>query len=330
MLAVILFVSVFMGIVPMVIYATLLWWLDRWEKEPLSLLVAAFFWGFAPSAVFAVISQLVLDIPVSSVALYYGELSYNLVSAGIIAPLTEEGVKAVAVLLVFVLFYHEFDSPLDGIIYGSLVGFGFAAIENVLYFTSVGFEEPSGLGCLIFMRAFLFGLNHAFFTSLTGLGFAAARYQQNLFLKLLFPLLGLAGAMVAHGLHNSLVSVGLVGFPLAVAADWLGISGVLVVALLSLYHEAGWIKTHLVEEVQLGTLSADQAASACSFADRIALNFTSLGGGLGKWWSTRRFYQACAELAYKKHQIVKMGDEGGNQAIVDRLRVEVRLLSEQV
>jgi protease PrsW len=334
----IILVSIVMGIVPMLIYATFLWWLDRWEKEPLHLLAAAFIWGFIPSAIGALIAQLVLDIPTSAL-LYYDEtgFAYTIASAGLIAPVTEEIIKAVAVLLIFVLFYREFDSYLDGIIYGSLAGFGFAAIENILYFASGGSEDPSSLGCLITMRAFLFGLNHAFFTSLTGMGFAAARYQRNIFLKILFPLIGLAAAITAHGLHNSLVSLGalgdgpgIVGFLLAISADWLGALGVLIVALVSLRHEAGWIKKYLAEEVALGTLSAQQANNTSSFGGRILLNFTSLGGGLGKWWDTRHFYQQASELAYKKHQLTKMGNEGGTLPLVEKLRAEVQQFSTRV
>ena len=324
-----LFLSVIFGIVPMLIYASFLWWLDRWEKEPLPLLAAAFIWGLIPSAIIALVAQIILGFPTAAM---FGEhsLGYELFSGSIIAPITEEGVKGFAVLLLFIFFYREFDSLLDGIIYGSLAGFGFAAIENVLYFISFG-SDPGSLGCLIFMRAFLFGLNHAFFTSLTGLGFAAARYQKNILLKILFPLLGLAGAMFAHGLHNGLVTFGLIGLPLAVLADWFGVLGVFVVALLSLYHEAGWIKKYLAEEVALGNLTAPQAAIIGSFTGRIGANIAALtGGGIGKWWRARRFYQQCAELAYKKHQFTRMGDEGGNRAIIEKLRGEVRQLSGQV
>jgi len=104
----------------------------------------------------------------------------------------------------------------------------------------------------------------------------------------------------------------------------------LIIAIVSLYHEAGWIKKYLAEEVSLGTLTAKQAAITASFGGRIVLNFTSLGGGPGQWWSTRRFYQQCAELAYKKHQLTRMGNEGGNQAIIEKLRSEIKGLSAMV
>jgi len=40
-----------------------------------------------------------------------------------------------------------------------------------------------------------------------------------------------------------------------------------------------------------------------------------------------RFYQACGELALKKDQLQKAGDEGGNQRIIDSLRQELAALS---
>lgn len=310
----------------MLVYAGMLWWLDRWEKEPLPLLGAVFLWGFIPSACLALITQIILDVPVQYVftELYYSPASADIFGASVIAPLTEESIKAVAVLFVFLLYRREFDSVLDGIIYGSLVGFGFAAIENILYFSTSG----DLLGCLIFMRAFLFGLNHAFFTSLTGIGFALARFRRNMLAKIALPLLGLIGAMVTHGLHNFLVSIGPIGLPIAILADWMGALGVLIIIIVSLVHEAGWIKKYLAEEVKEGILTAAQAATASSFTGRIGAGWRAIGKGVGYWRSNRRFYKECTELAFKKHQLEKIGPEKRNVELIERLRNEVAQLSQ--
>ena len=53
------------GILPMVVYALILWWFDRYEKEPLGLLIAAFLWGAVPAVIFSIIAELVLDIPIA-------------------------------------------------------------------------------------------------------------------------------------------------------------------------------------------------------------------------------------------------------------------------
>ncbi len=67
---------------------------------------------------------------------------------------------------------HEFDGVLDGLIYGVLIGFGFAMTENFFYFIGA-FDEGGfvNLTAVIILRSVVFGLNHAFYTSLTGIGF---------------------------------------------------------------------------------------------------------------------------------------------------------------
>ena len=37
-------------------------------------------------------------------------------------------------LLLFLLVRNEFDNVLDGVVYGAVIGFGFAMTENTLYF----------------------------------------------------------------------------------------------------------------------------------------------------------------------------------------------------
>lgn len=127
-------VAVIAGIVPMLIYPFFLYWMDRYEKEPLGLVLAVFLWGFLPAAILSLITQLVLGIPFMLLD-EAGQLA-DAVTVSVVAPITEEFFKGLAVLLVFLLWRYEFDGVFDGIIYGSLVGFGFAAIENVLYFMS--------------------------------------------------------------------------------------------------------------------------------------------------------------------------------------------------
>ena len=54
-------------------------------------------------------------------------------------------------------------------------------------------EEPgSGLagGMNIFLRGAVFGLNHAMFSSMTGLGIALARMSPNMLRRFLAPFLG--------------------------------------------------------------------------------------------------------------------------------------------
>ena len=59
----ILFQSIIAAIIPAVIYTTLIYYVDRYEKEPLWLLAATFFWGAVPAIIFALIFNGVLGLP---------------------------------------------------------------------------------------------------------------------------------------------------------------------------------------------------------------------------------------------------------------------------
>jgi RsiW-degrading membrane proteinase PrsW (M82 family) len=239
------------GILPMLVYALILWWFDRYEKEPLGLLIASFLWGAVPAIIFSLIVELVLDVPISR---FVEPVTASLIGAAVVAPVAEEVFKGVALLLLLVFFRKEIDSPLDGIIYGGLVGFGFAAVENVFYFAGAFFESGlGGLASLAVFRAFAFGLNHALYTGLTGLGLALARTVPIRWVKIGGPMAGLVLGMVAHAVHNGSVMLGAElcwPFLVAVASDWGGVLILLVVVIWVSVRERLWISTYLADEVR--------------------------------------------------------------------------------
>lgn len=241
----------------------------------------------------------------------------------------------IAPMLMWALFLWWFDryekEPLPLLAASFLWGFipsaaALIAVENTLYF-AFGSEDIASFACLVILRGFVFGLNHAFSTSLTGIGLALARYQRNVALKLAFPALGLGAAMVAHGLHNAgatLAAVNVLGLLISLVSDYAGVLLVFVVIILSLRREGSWIREYLQEEVALGTLTKGQLSVAASAPKRLAASWGAfLSLDLSRWLRINRFYQKCAELAYKKHQARRMGDERGNRAIVERLRSEL-------
>ena len=50
------------------------------------------------------------------------------------APIVEEVGKGLGLLLLFVTARRAFDGPVDGVVYGALIGAGFALTENIQYF----------------------------------------------------------------------------------------------------------------------------------------------------------------------------------------------------
>jgi RsiW-degrading membrane proteinase PrsW (M82 family) len=314
------------GIVPMVIYALALWWFDRYEKEPLGLLIAAFVWGAVPAIVFSLIAQLILEIPISY---FVSPLASDLIGATVVAPLTEETFKGGALLLLLLFFRREIDSPLDGIIYGGLVGFGFAAVENVFYFAGALMEAGlGGLALLTVFRAFVFGLNHALFTGLTGLGLALARTASNWPVKVGAPIAGLLLGMTAHGIHNGSVTLGPeLSWPclVALASDWGGVAILLGVVIWVSVRERRWIAAFLADEVELGTLGQDDYGVVCSYTRRLAVRANALlGGDFRRWWDQGRYYRLATELAFSKRRLTHFPGEMNTQARVVQLRGQVR------
>lgn len=320
-----LIVSLFFGFVPMFLFGMFVYWLDRYEKESKALLAGTFFWGVIIAGGGAFIINTVLGIGVYMVT--NSDATTNFATASIIAPIVEETLKGLAVAVVFFLFRKEFDSVLDGIIYGSMVGLGFSAIENTLYIYRNGFLEGgwSGLFVLAFIRVILVGWMHACFTAFTGIGFALARVSKNVLIKFAAPILGLCIAIAVHAFHNTFGSVvggdGLESLGLTIMADMVGYTFMVGMIIWMVVHERNIVKRQLLGEVSSGLISQAQYQKVLS---PLTLTTAGLSGR-----ATSKFYHLLGELAHKKNQLEKHGDEGGNTAIIDKLRMELANLAPQ-
>ena len=182
--------ALFFGFVPMFFFAYILYWLDRYEKEPIPLLIGVFAWGMIVAAGGAYVLNTLFGITVFTMT--GSEAASNIATGSISAPFVEESLKGMAVLLVFWIFRREFDSILDGIVYAGIAALGFAATENVLYIWR-GYDAGGwgGLFQLVFIRVILVGWQHPFYTAFTGIGFAVARMNRAWLVKIVAPLVGL-------------------------------------------------------------------------------------------------------------------------------------------
>ena len=321
--------SLLLGILPAVTYAGFVYWLDHYEKEPLPLLGGVFIWGAVVASAGSFLVNTIFGLSIFS--LTGSTVAADLSTSSFSAPLIEESLKGLAVLLVFWLARSEFDSILDGVIYAAITALGFSATENAYYIFQFGFAELgiSGALGLAFVRVILVGWQHPFFTSFIGIGLAVSRMNNNNSLKIIAPIAGWLVAVFAHAFHNIIGSLFTgAGFMVGFAIDWSGWLAMFGFILYLIHRERIWLTQFLNEEVKLGIITPAQFTTACSAIQRTGASFQAIGKG--SYRSTQRFYQLCAELAHKKRQLTAHGEESGNSLVINKLREELAHLSPSV
>lgn len=301
-------------IVPTYLYTRLFYWADRYEREPLWLVISAFLWGAIPAVVASLIAELILATPTRHIGLIEDAIS---------APIVEELSKGFALLLIFWFMRREFDGVLDGLIYGSMIGFGFAMTENFLYF--VGAYDQGGYGNLtliFFLRTVLFGLNHAFYTGFTGMGLGLARESASALARWIWPFVGLLFAITAHSLHNfgaNLAERNGFGLVLSLLVAMFGFILVLCTILLSWRYEWNSIRTELAEEVGF-TLTAQEYATLTQHWRN------PLHRPKSEWVEANRL-QLCVELALRKRRFRRMGEQWEPTLLHEITQIRTQLAS---
>ena len=139
----------------------------------------------------------------------FGFFVYAVLAVGVV----EEVAKFLPFALICLRF-REFDERIDGLIYASAVGLGFAAYENLVYMQML--TGPALLG-----RALASPLVHAMFASIWGDAVARARFEGRSIARASVG--GLALAAVVHGIYDFVV--------LAVPASVRPIAAAIVLAI---------------------------------------------------------------------------------------------------
>jgi len=324
----ILAVAILGALIPTAGYVALLWWIDRYEKEPVGLLAVAFLWGAGPAAALSIFLELAFAAPVA--ALGPDSLLGRLLSASVGAPIIEESAKGIALIFLLLVVPKAFDGMLDGIVFGAMIGFGFAMTEDIIaYFVPILTEHGLGAGLInIFLRTVVFGLNHAFWTGLFGASVGYTRLVRSRKRRLAALTAGGLLAVVMHGLHN--VGATLVertvflSLALSALVDWSGVVALAIVAALDLRTEQRWIERGLGEEVGRGALSPEEFELLYSARRRAQISWQARrqGGRVGAR-AVARYFQTATRLAFVKEHFQALGDEGGSLADIERLRQEM-------
>lgn len=315
--------SIAAAVISTVVYLAILISLDRHEKEPWRLMAFVFCFGAVPSVLLALFAELAVQVPL---ARYASGETLGVLYVSVAAPIIEELCKALPVVAIYWYFRHEFDGLLDGLLYGSLSGFGFAMTENVFYFVRT-FSHDQLLGWqVVALRAVVFGVNHALYCSCLGLGLAEARWSKKPAVRILAPVLGLAAGIGLHMFHNYSVSTSGTWIP-AMLSNWTGALLWLLLVGAALRQEGRWIKEELAEEVRAGLISEDDIHIVTHTRQRMHAKLAALRRLSAQ--QLNHYYSLLAELAFKKRQARLYPEDPVAFRMIDELCSEIRSFTRQ-
>ncbi|HZY64541.1 MAG: PrsW family intramembrane metalloprotease [Actinomycetota bacterium] len=284
------------GIVQAMLYVFFIRFVDAYERESLLYVIPVFVWGFTVAVFIALVFNALFAFTVTTIST---EQAASFLTAVVGAPVIEECAKGLALLIAFAIAYAiarrrgaiEFSGVMDGIVYGSAVGFGFAIAEDLLYYVQAGPET-------FVVRRIFGGFAHAAFTSLTGIGIGLIPWVRFRFLKVLLPMLGLTGAIMLHALFNftatllgPLVYLGLFAvtlFYISLIVLWLAV-------------ERRIIRSELRDEVSVGTITSEEYEILPTYFRRKAFYLRLISSGrLGAWRRARKAHKTAVDLAFTK------------------------------
>jgi RsiW-degrading membrane proteinase PrsW (M82 family) len=178
--------------------------LDLYEREPPSLVIGALLWGAFAATSLSILANEGWALVVVDV--FSAETATEWVAA-LTAPFTEEILKGIGVVLIYLIARREIDDVLDGFVYGAMVGLGFSVVEDVFYFVNQFGGEVGGVLQGFFVRVVASGLyGHVLYTGLFGIGvayFVSRRSEASLGRRLAVAALFILAGMFAHFLWNS-------------------------------------------------------------------------------------------------------------------------------
>lgn len=289
----------------------LVWWMDRYDREPIRLVVLVFFWGLTAAPLMSVVFEGALRTGLSG---HFGaELAGLQVVVGW-GPLIEELAKGIGIVLVVLLSRH-FDNPTDGIVYGTAVGLGFAVAENAVYgFAGLlqGMGEDGLLSMTVLRTVFSAGVHAVSSAALGGLlGFAYLSPTSISRVSWLFS--GLFLSSLLHGSWNAAhiylgSDTSLVTVALCVAAVY---ASYVLTLMLFLRSEHGILLRQLNEEVELGVLPNWVVEVIPFYRKRVRSG----------WLASRReqavVARALTRLAFRKHAIQRLPKEERELALLE-------------
>lgn len=179
------------AVTPGVAFAFLIYFFDRYDKEPIQMLLRVFFYGAV-----AVIPTILIENLLSSFNIFAGTFG-AFYTAFIVAGFTEEFMKR-SVVIKHVYFNPVFNEKLDGIVYCVLSALGFATIENIMYVV-FRFSDVESVGLY---RAIFSVPAHMLFAVTMGYYLSLSKFAENTIESETYFKKSLSVPAVMHGIYD--------------------------------------------------------------------------------------------------------------------------------
>jgi RsiW-degrading membrane proteinase PrsW (M82 family) len=264
-------------------------WLDRYEPEPARYRLAALGWGAVAAVAFSFVGeQLVFALSGTN----------EFVNVAVGAPVVEELGKGLFLVAVVIFRRGELHGPLDGIVYGALVGIGFAFVEDIIYYLQS--LESGQLGVTFFLRGIIGPFAHPLFTAATGLGIGIAVVTRRPAVRTLAVVLGFLAAFAMHAIWNCSTFWGGNGFLFAYSAIFLPLLIViLAVAVWARSREGKMLTSALQQVAQMGWIRPEEIRWIARLSDRMSARaYAKRIGGKPAADAVRAYQQTMTEVAF--------------------------------
>ncbi len=267
----------------------ILFWLDRYEPEPARYRLAALGWGGVVAVVLSFVAeQILFAVP--------GTTSF--IDTAVTAPIVEETGKGLFLVVVVIFRRAQIHGLLDGLIYGALVGVGFAFVEDILYYLSS--LQDGALPVTFFLRGVMGPFAHPLFTAATGIGVGIAVTTRRPAVRVFAPILGFTAAVLMHGIWNGSTFWGGDGFLFAYGAIILPLLAiVLAMGIWARSREGKMLNAALLQIVAMGWIRPEEVRWVARLSDRMSARaFAKRHGGKQAARALREYQQTLTEIAF--------------------------------
>jgi RsiW-degrading membrane proteinase PrsW (M82 family) len=293
-------VGLLLALLPVPLLVALILYLDRLEPEPRALLAAIFGAGAGIAVVTALAGRALHTGVITTPDLepHASVVTAVSVGAAIGGALVAETLNGVVLVALLASRRTEIDGVEDGVVYGSMVGLGFALVANV-YAYAIAWNAGAGALAEEFAGRGIFGpVFRALFTSLIGLGVAYAAARPSARGRYLAVVAGWAAAVALDALWDHSVGEGGTGLQFTYVILIVVLLAVVVTVIADRRRVIGLITSFLPDFAHPEVVTVDDIRMLANLRlRRLGRQWARLNLGIAGRQAMTQYQLAATELA---------------------------------